>query len=270
MDARPDDASSHAAPVTTAIEPSRMREILAFLGDEFCRPLETLRSGFDHLLSSPNAHSSTEQLRQVQTMIGLCDGLVNLTRDFLDYTSMTFAPLPLAQRRTQLGGLVRVLDQRFAPRAAELRIDWDCALDGEDVSVTTDPDRCLQIAGHLVENALRATPEGGLVRVIVRGDGPIWHLCVSDTGPGIPDHVLEAFHQPIDPGNLPKQPDSGLEIPRNGLGLILCRALARRLGGRILLDSDSTRGTCVSVSLPSKTLDRAPVSSSKTALSAPD
>ena len=97
---------------------------------------------------------------------------------------------------------------------------------------------------NLLENAVKYTPEGGTVDLVIRVQGARAVLVVEDSGPGIPPEewtrVFDRFYR------LPGQ--SGLG---NGLGLAIVKAIAERLQGRVDL-SRSTRlgGLEVSLSLP--------------------
>ncbi len=57
--------------------------ILANLGREICRPLDSLRLGLGHLLDDPNRPISELERAQVQTMLTLCEDLDRLTREQL-------------------------------------------------------------------------------------------------------------------------------------------------------------------------------------------
>lgn len=81
---------------------------------------------------------------------------------------------------------------------------------------------------NLLHNALRYTPEGGLVTVRVEVSGQEARLCVEDNGPGIPlselPRVGERFFRA-----------SNAPVPGSGLGLAIARSVAQRHGGRLVL-----------------------------------
>ena len=98
---------------------------------------------------------------------------------------------------------------------------------------------------NLISNALRYTPEGGVVS-INSGDGANAVLLkVSDTGPGIPqqikDHLFERFTQWNVNGSKPGS---------SGLGLAIVKEIVEGHGGRIFVDSNLGKGTCFTLELP--------------------
>jgi signal transduction histidine kinase len=256
MDARhetPSPASADQFP-HPAIAHDELRTILSSLSHELCRPLISLRAGFDLLLGDAARPISADQRGHVETMAVLCDDLLRLTRSYLDYAGLVEGARPLCFGSFTVGAMIREIDRQFAPAASARRIKWACVLDGPDATVTTDASRCQQIFGNLVANALKYTPEGGEVRVRGRqdvggggeGTGADWVVTVTDNGPGIPPEELDRVFAPF--YRLPRDEKSRVE--GNGLGLAICRELVGQLGGEIALHSHVGQGTQVTVRLP--------------------
>src|SRR6185312_16168543 len=166
MDARTElSPSTQSTPGRSPIAHDELRVILSNLSHELCRPLVSLRAGFDLLLGESARPIAKEQRGHLETMVILCDDLLRLTRGYLDYARLIQGGRPLSFGSFTISALVREIDRQFGPAAAARRLAWDCALEGRDVTVTTDASRCQQIFGHVVANALKYTPEGGRVRV---------------------------------------------------------------------------------------------------------
>jgi signal transduction histidine kinase len=253
MDARID--SSIASPLGSSrsvIEQAEFQSLLSHLSHELCRPLISLRAGFDLLMSDSVRPVSPDQRGHVQTMAVLCEDLLRLTRSYLDYAGLIQGTRPLCYGTFTLGALVREIDRQFAPVADAQRIRWECTLDGADASVTTDASRCQQIFGNLVANALKYTPGGGHVAVTTRPDAGRWVVIVVDTGPGIPSESIAKVFEPF--YRLPRDERSGIE--GSGLGLAICREMVDQMGGEIALSSVPGEGTRVTVQLPNEPPDR--------------
>ncbi|HSR50423.1 MAG TPA: ATP-binding protein [Acidobacteriota bacterium] len=104
-----------------------------------------------------------------------------------------------------------------------------------------DPARTDQILCNLLENAIRHTPQGGIVQVDVSHQEDRAVLSVRDTGPGIPPEQLETLLQRRRQGDNPG---------KAGLGLSVCRSLALSMGGSLRVLSLTPSGLGVSLSLP--------------------
>jgi signal transduction histidine kinase len=112
--------------------------------------------------------------------------------------------------------------------------------------LAADPDKLSQVLANLLENAVKYSPDGGRVRLLLeQRDGSI-RFVVTDEGLGIPaaerERVFEKFYR-LDP-NLTHG------VGGTGLGLYICRELVARMEGRIWVEPPSGRGTTVVVELP--------------------
>ncbi len=139
-----------------------------------------------------------------------------------------------SRRRAPLPGQGRRLDLASAPSA----IGW-CV--GDSV-------RLQQVLANLLDNALRHTPAGGQVQVVVDRAGPSARIRVTDTGEGIPagevTTVFERFHR-VDPSRVSSD-GSG-----SGLGLTIARAIVNDHGGRLVAGSAGLgQGSTFTLTLP--------------------
>jgi PAS domain S-box-containing protein len=113
-------------------------------------------------------------------------------------------------------------------------------------NVVADPGQLRQVLGNLVDNAIKYSPEGGLVELsVVNGDSAI-RFSVEDRGLGIPasEHrrIFEKFYR--------LDPDMTRGIGGTGLGLYICRELVRRMDGKIWVESKLGEGSIFVVELP--------------------
>jgi signal transduction histidine kinase len=110
----------------------------------------------------------------------------------------------------------------------------------------TDPDAIGQILFNLVDNACKyAAGEGRRVELRASRDGARIRLRVTDHGPGVPAETARRIFAPFERGGHDQDPAPGI-----GLGLSLSRALARRLGGDLVLCAAPGAGACFEVDLP--------------------
>ncbi len=247
MDAQTDSASSTAsAAVRSPIVHDELRAILSNLSHELCRPLTSLRAGFDLLLGDTARPVARDQRGHLETMVVLCDDLLRLTRSYLDYAGLVQGTRPLCYGTFTIGAMIREIDRQFAPTAAARRLAWECLLEGNDATVTTDASRCQQIFGNVVANALKYTAEGGQVRVSGRSEEGHWLISISDNGPGIPSDSVAKVFEPF--YRLARDEHSGVD--GSGLGLAICREMVDQMAGEIVIRSTVGQGTRVTVRFP--------------------
>src|SRR5690606_3580458 len=155
--------------------------------------------------------------------------------------------LELDRRRVRPDRLVldvqSLLKLHAAEKGLELAVEFDSPL---PETIETDPTRVKQILINLVENAIKFTDQGG-VRIVVRllPDEERLRLDVIDSGPGIPDDTLTRLFQPF------TQADSSVtrRFGGSGLGLSICRALGRMLGGDVMVETELGRGSTFTVTI---------------------
>ncbi len=113
-------------------------------------------------------------------------------------------------------------------------------------ALAADPDKVRQVLSNLVENAVKYSPEGGIVRVSLDRHGDHIRFTVADEGLGVPpeEHrrIFEKFYR-LDP-----QLSRG--VGGTGLGLYISRELVERMAGRIWVESDGRTGSRFVVELP--------------------
>ena len=146
------------------IDQEDLRAVLSSLSHELCRPLVSLKAGFDLLLGDSSSGFSREQRDHLLTMVSLCDDLLRLTRSYLDYARIIQGSRPLCLGSFTIGALIQEIGRQFAPVAATRQVRWESHVSSPEATVVTDASRCQQIVGNLVSNALKYTPAGGTVR----------------------------------------------------------------------------------------------------------
>ncbi len=131
----------------------------------------------------------------------------------------------------------------------------ELAFGAELPTVRSDPWRLRQILGNLLANALKYAPAGSTItlRGRQRRDGTVT-IEVADEGPGIPP----ALHDQIFERCFQAQANSDGGSAGIGLGLYLCRELARGIGAQVLLERSGPDGSVFSVHLPAPALALVP------------
>jgi signal transduction histidine kinase/DNA-binding NarL/FixJ family response regulator len=101
-----------------------------------------------------------------------------------------------------------------------------------------------RIINNLIENAVKYTPEGGVVTVVLSESEGSVTFSVRDTGIGIPEAFQEKVFEPYFQLSVAKKDNDGM-----GLGLSIVKKIISNLGGEISMDSKEAQGTEVTVTL---------------------
>lgn len=177
-----------------------------------------------------------------------CEALTlnRLIDDLFTLARLEEAVLPLESTPLRLDELVTQAVEGVRSVAWTQRKVTVQSLVREDLPpVLADRIRLGQILGNLLHNALRYTPEGGLVIVDAVPAGDVVEVSVSDTGIGIPaeelGRVFDRFYQ-VEHG--------GREPAGSGLGLSIVKQLVEAQHGTVTVESHPGQGTTFRFSLP--------------------
>ena len=116
----------------------------------------------------------------------------------------------------------------------------------ETITVRADRERLGTILVNLLDNAIKYSPDGGGVRCRLRAVDATALVSVEDRGVGIAGEALSILFTKF--GRVPNPQTE--HIPGTGLGLYLCRELARQQGGDITVESAPSRGSTFTLALP--------------------
>jgi len=155
--------------------------------------------------------------------------LAQLASDLLDLSRID-AAVDLRSEPVELTELSRAVIAEFERRAQDQGSELELVADGEAPWATGDPGSIARIARILIDNALRASPPGSPVRILIGAEDECACLEVQDRGPGIPEDERDLIFERFRRGN--SSPGKGF-----GLGLAIGRELAQRMGGSLELVS---------------------------------
>jgi signal transduction histidine kinase len=146
---------------------------------------------------------------------------------------------------TDLVSLAQSVVREFQGQAATKDLAVAVEAPAGDRTAYADAQRLAQAVRALVDNAVKFTPQGGAVTVVVGEDKSKATLAVVDTGPGVADdeleHVFERFYR----GSEDRANKAG-----TGLGLAIARELVELMGGFISAESKPGQGSRFTLRLP--------------------
>ena len=221
-------------------EAGKMRAI-STLAHELRNPLGAAHMAAQMLGESGEFDAETVELmgRNLRMMRRLVDDLMDLGRAAKGTLAVDLEPVDLCDLIAEVAE-EQAADAREAGHAIVAR---GCDR-GESIVVPGDPQRLKQVVFNLVRNALRYTDPPGRVTLSVesRRDGGA-DLVVADTGRGLSADLLPRLFEPFEQGD---DTSGGL-----GIGLSLCRRIARAHGGDVTAHSPGPgRGSTFRVRLP--------------------
>ncbi|MET0263046.1 MAG: sensor histidine kinase [Rariglobus sp.] len=233
----------------SAEEANRFKGLfLANISHEVRAPISTLVGLSQALWMQSEKQGLTEEFRRFLNQIRSGGQYLNLIlTNLLDITAAEAGNTPLHWSRVRVQEWFGSVKDLLDPIAMNhgIRLEWTIQADG-DASLDTDPVRLTQILLNIVHNAIKFTPRGRRVEVVIRVVGERFELEVTDEGPGIPTKdlalIFEAFRQSESTAN---GSERGV-----GLGLSVVKTNTDLLGGIIQVVNREEGGACFTLILP--------------------
>ncbi len=222
---------------------NREREFLMAVSHDLRTPLTTI-SGYAEALDAGDVEP--EDLSRVAGILhGQTEQLARLVEDVMALARLESNEFTLRPQTVELEGLVVATVDTFLNKAASASIDLG-ATDVEPVTVVVDPDRLIQVLGNLLENALRYTPEGGVISVGCHAtDDDRAVITVVNSGPGIAAHDLPHVFERLYVADRYR----AVRPAGSGLGLAIVAEIVEAMGGSIECSTPSTGGTRFAVTV---------------------
>jgi signal transduction histidine kinase len=223
-------------------------EFLMTVSHELRTPLNSI-TGWTRMLMAGGLEPARTR-SALETIERNARAQTRLVDDLLDVSRAMTGKLRLDFHSLRLQDIVRNVLETSRPAADSKAIMISSEIESAVGPVSGDPQRLEQVVWNLMSNAIKFTPEGGCVRVMLQRDvrdPALVNLIVSDSGAGIePEflpHVFERFRQG-DTGS--KRRFGGL-----GLGLAIVRTLVELHGGTVTAESGGPgKGATFTVRLP--------------------
>ena len=207
---------------------SRMKdEFLATLSHELRSPLTAILGWSQILLRSPEAFEKVQE--GLQTIERNARAQTQMIEDLLDMSRIISGKVRLDVQHLVLADVVTAAVQSVRPSAEVKGVRLRAVLDPYAGPVAGDANRLQQVVWNLLTNAIKFTPRGGQIQIILERINSHLELSVSDTGEGIAPkflpHIFERFRQAD--GSTTRR-HAGL-----GLGLSIVKQLVELHGGTI-------------------------------------
>jgi NtrC-family two-component system sensor histidine kinase KinB len=218
--------------------------LVATLSHELRTPLTSLALSAGLLERSKDKlePKAQELLASVSEDIGR---IRRLADDLLDLARGSNRTITIRNLEIDLPHLVGMVLKTFRLQADQKQITLSAGLNTSAPKIHGDPVKLSWALSNLISNALRYTPEGGVVAISSEDEANAVRLKVSDTGPGIPQQIKEHLFERFTQWSV-----NGSEPGSSGLGLAIVKEIVEGHGGRIFVDSTLGKGTCFTLELP--------------------
>jgi len=212
------------------------RALMADIAHELRTPLSVIQGRVEGMLDGVYPRDEP-QIRQVLEETRM---LARLVEDLRTSASLDAGTLALQKETTDLDVLIEDTADAFTPEAERRHVRLDVHT-GDLPLLTVDPFRIREVLSNLLSNALRYSPDGGVVRIEAQEQASAIVVRIIDQGPGISSQdlprVFDRFYK--------ETTSKG-----SGLGLAIAKSLVEAHGGTIAAESSAGGGTTIVCTLP--------------------
>ena len=198
--------------------------------------------GYTTLLQSTDV--SPEQAGYIERILLNTRRLSTLVGNILLLSKVSNHTMPMKQTCYRLDEQIRqaivLLEAQWSPK----QLDFDADL--AEVTWRGPETLMLHVWTNLISNAVKFSPQHGLIAVTLKQTDGRFEIAITDQGPGIPPEEQERIYRRF------YQVDSSHQQEGNGLGLALCKQILDDCGGTIREENQSPYGCRFIVTLPEK------------------
>lgn len=228
-------------------------QFVSHVSHELKTPLTSIRGLVDNMTSGFAGEIGVKQRDYLNRIRANADRLTRMISDLLDVSRIESGALQLYRTQVNLCSLIQDCLAQFQVQVGTRGVSLEIACADRTTSVWLDHDRFTQVVINLVDNAIKHTPAGGSITVMVgREDPDRVFVTVTDTGEGIPPEYLDTLFEPFSRASRRQGYEKGL-----GLGLSIVKYLVDLHGGTISVTSEVGKGTGFRIVLPAAVQENA-------------
>ncbi len=225
---------------------SLRRELVAGVSHDLRTPLATLQGYIETLLMRNDVLSPAERREYLEIAIRHCVHLARLVAGLFDLAKLETGAMTMLREPFSIGELVQDVVQKYQPAARERGVHIGTNAGADLPFVSADIALIERVLDNLVENAIRHTPAGGSVDVLLAAREGSVDVSVNDTGSGIAagdlPNIFDRYYRAA----------SGRQdrLDHAGLGLAIVKKILDLHGVAITVASELNNGATFSFSMP--------------------
>jgi signal transduction histidine kinase len=218
--------------------------ILNIVSHDLRNPLNTLLMSAallrEDLPADGGSETSVKALAMIQRSVGRMERLIG---DLLDMASIEAGQLAISKLDLAFNALVEEAIESSRSEASRKSLRLEVQLPSQEILLSCDRGRILQVLSNLIDNAFKFTPKGGSLLLSAERHETEIRVAVSDTGTGI---AQEALPHVFDRYWRAKETASR----GSGLGLYISKGIIESHGGALWVESELGKGSTFFFTLP--------------------
>ena len=221
------------------------REFVTNVAHDIKTPLAVMQ-GFTEAMIDGLVKTENDREKYLQNILEEINSLKRLVNEVLDLKRMEEGKFDFDKEPCDMRDIIDRVQRKITQLAAEKDLQMEISVDKKVPAVNCNSDRMERVLINLIANAIRHTPKGGKISIVVTAKANQVHLRISDTGEGIAPEDLPMIWERFYKGDKSRTRTQG----GTGLGLAIVKRIVEGHGGQINVESKLKEGTTFNIVLP--------------------
>ena len=244
------EASAEARQTLISMEAERLRHsLIQSLSHDLRTPITMLKVAAEGLVAKLRGGRNAGALETAESLLEGSTRMERLVANLLEMARLQTGAIQLSRcwipAEELFGTALAEQGERLRGYRVKTEVDPECPL------VYGDEVLLVRVLSNLLDNAVKYCPEGSSILLSARRRGDLLALTVADNGPGLPDGDPQRLFDPFRRGR------KEASVAGVGLGLAICRTIARAHDAQIYATSSSMGGAAFTLMLPMVPLEEA-------------
>jgi signal transduction histidine kinase/CheY-like chemotaxis protein len=218
---------------------------LSIASHELKTPLTSIKGYSDIIIDNMKEKIDSGVYRMIESINRAADRLHRVVNNILDVTRIEQKRLRLKPEMIDLGAVAKDCIDELSQFSLKRGITFDCIFKSKDLQFYGDKMKMQQVFTNLFSNALKYSPDGSVVEVLIEKENEErFHIVVKDHGIGIDKseqkHIFDAFYE-VGSATRHSTDFSKFMGGGTGLGLSIVKGIIERHGGRIWVESEGVK-----------------------------
>jgi two-component system sensor histidine kinase VicK len=225
---------------------AKKNSILEILAHDLTGPLNNIKIA-SVLLEQEFENNVNEKVKDLLDMIRRnCGNGINLIRDFVKQEFLESSQASLVKQRTDLIKKVREVVEQYKNSEDQLAKTFNLFTCCNSLFINIDDSKFMQVVNNLISNAIKFTPDKGIISVYIEEKDDTVLLKVEDNGIGIPKRLQPVLFDKFTAARRP-----GIKgQPSVGLGMSIIKTIVEWHGGKIWFESMEGKGSTFYIEIP--------------------
>jgi two-component system sensor histidine kinase VicK len=180
------------------------------------------------------------------SVIEACKNGVDLIRDFVAGEFLESSNADVVKKRFNLVEKIGTVIDNYKGGAKLITKTFHFEASSQEIYAYIDDMKLMQVINNLISNAIKFTPDGGIITTRIEERGHTVLISVADNGIGIPKHLQAGLFEKFTKARRP-----GLKGEKStGLGMSIIKTIVEWHQGKIWFDSEENKGSVFYIQIP--------------------